>query len=190
MAKGKPARPKYFRSANEFRGWLLRNHGSAKELLVGFFKAGSGKPSLTWPESVDQALCFGWIDGLRRRVDGDRYTIRFTPRKPESNWSRINVAKVEALRKAGLMTPAGETAFAARAEHRTGVYSFEQRPQELSPAFQQRFKANQPAWDYYRSQAPYYRRTTAFWVMSAKQEETRLKRLAELMADSSAGRRV
>lgn len=180
----------YFPSPAAFRAWLKRHHATEKELLVGFFKVGTGKPSMTWSQSVDQALCFGWIDAVRRRVDGDRYTIRFTPRKPASNWSKINVAKVEALRKAGLMTPAGEKAVAARAEDRTGVYSFEQRPQKLPPAFQKQLRANSRAWEYYQSQAPYYRRTTAFWVMSARKEETRLRRLAQLIADSALGRRV
>lgn len=180
----------YFPSPAAFRAWLKRHHATEKELLVGFFKVGTGKPSMTWSQSVDQALCFGWIDAVRRRVDGDRYTIRFTPRKPASNWSKINVAKVEALRKAGLMTPAGEKAVAARAEHRTGVYSFEQRPQKLPPALQKQLRANSRAWEYYQSQAPYYRRTTAFWVMSARKEETRLRRLAQLIADSALGRRV
>lgn len=180
----------YFPSPAAFRAWLKGHHATEKELLVGFFKVGTGKPSMTWSQSVDQALCFGWIDAVRRRVDGDRYTIRFTPRKPASNWSKINVAKVEALRKAGLMTPAGEKAVAARAEHRTGVYSFEQRPQKLPPALQKQLRANSRAWEYYQSQAPYYRRTTAFWVMSARKEETRLRRLAQLIADSALGRRV
>lgn len=181
----------YFRSPDAFRAWLERHHATQKEILVGFYRVGTRKPSMTWSESVDQALCFGWIDGVRRSVDDERYTIRFTPRKPKSNWSRINMAKVETLRKAGMMAPAGEKAFAAREEERSGVYSFEQeRPMELSPAYQQRFRANRKAWNWFQSQAPYYRRTIAFWVMSAKREETREKRLATLIADSSRGRRV
>ena len=181
----------YFRSPAAFRAWLERHHATQRELLVGFYRVGTGKPSMTWSESVDQALCFGWIDGVRRSVDDDRYTIRFTPRKPKSNWSRINMAKVETLRKAGMMAPPGEKAFAAREEGRSGVYSFEQeRPMELSPAYRKRFRANRKAWDWFQSQAPYYRRTIAFWVMSAKREETREKRLATLIADSSRGRRV
>ena len=181
----------YFRSPAEFRAWLVKHHATEPELLVGFHKTATGKPSLTWSQSVDQAICFGWIDGVRRRVDEDQYTIRFTPRKPRSNWSRINITKVEELRKAGLMTPAGEQAYAAREEKRSGVYSFEQeRPQELSRGYQKRFRANRKAWEYYQAQAPYYRRTIAFWVMSAKKEETREKRLATLIADSARGRRV
>jgi len=181
----------YFCSPLEFRAWLEKHHGSETELLVGFYKVGTGKPSLTWSESVDQALCFGWIDGVRRSVDEQRYTIRFSTRKPRSNWSKINIAKVAALRKAGLMAPAGEKAFAAREEKRSGVYSFEQeRPSELSPAFQKRLKANREAWDFFQSQAPWYRRTCVFWVMSAKKEETRERRLTTLIADSAGNRRV
>ena len=186
-----PAKALYFHSPAEFRDWLSKHHATEKELLVGFHKVGTGKPSMTWSESVDQALCFGWIDGVRRSVDENRYTIRFSTRQPKSNWSKINIAKVEALRKAGLMTPAGERAYAARKEARTGIYSFEQeRPQELSRPYQKRFKANARAWTYFQSQAPWYRRTIAFWVMSAKKEETREKRLTILIADSARGRRV
>jgi uncharacterized protein YdeI (YjbR/CyaY-like superfamily) len=181
----------YFRAPADFRDWLAKYHATKRELLVGFHKSRTGKPSLTWSQSVDQAICFGWIDGVRRSVDEERYTIRFTPRTPRSNWSKINIAKVEVLRKAGLMTPAGEKAYAAREAERSGVYSFEQeRPRELSPAYQKLFRANKKAWEYYRSEAPYYRRTIAFWVMSAKKEETREKRLARLIADSARGRRV
>jgi uncharacterized protein YdeI (YjbR/CyaY-like superfamily) len=181
----------YFRAPADFRDWLAKYHATKRELLVGFHKSRTGKPSLTWSQSVDQAICFGWIDGVRRSVDEERYTIRFTPRTPRSNWSKINIAKVEVLRKAGLMTPAGEKAYAAREAERSGVYSFEQeRPRELSPAYQKLFRANKKAWEYYRSEAPYYRRTIAFWVMSAKKEETREKRLATLIADSARGRRV
>ena len=181
----------YFGSPLEFRAWLEKHHVSETELLVGFHKVGTGKAGMTWSESVDQALCFGWIDGVRRSVDEHRYTIRFSTRKPRSNWSKINMAKVAALRKAGLMTPAGEKAYAAREEKRSGVYSFEQeRPRELSPGFQKRFKANKKAWEFFQSQAPWYRRTITFWVMSAKKEETREKRITTLIADSAKNRRV
>ena len=181
----------YFRSPLEFRAWLEKHHGSETELLVGFHKVGSGKPGMTWSESVDQALCYGWIDGVRRSVDDHRYTIRFSTRKPRSNWSKINIAKVEALRRAGLMAPAGEKAYAAREEKRSGVYSFEQeRPKVLSSAFEKRFKANKKAWEFFQTQAPWYRRTSVFWVMSAKKEETREKRLTTLIADSAKHRRV
>jgi uncharacterized protein YdeI (YjbR/CyaY-like superfamily) len=185
------ARPIYFKSPAQFRAWLEKHHASRTELLVGFFRVATGKPSLTWPESVDQALCFGWIDGVRRSVDASRYTIRFSPRKPRSNWSKINLAKIAALRGAGLMHPAGEKAYAAREEQRTGVYSFEQeKPLQLSAAYLKRLKANRKAWDFFQTQAPYYRRTVVFWVMNAKKEETREKRLNTLIADSSRNRRV
>jgi uncharacterized protein YdeI (YjbR/CyaY-like superfamily) len=184
-------KPTYFPSPAAFRSWLEKHHATEKELLVGFHRVASGKPSMTWSDSVDQALCYGWIDGVRRSVDGSRYTIRFTPRKPRSNWSKINIAKIEALRKAGLMAPAGERAYAAREQKRSGVYAFEQeRPTELSPAYLKRLKADTKAWEFFRVQAPYYRRLMAFWVMSAKREATREKRLATLIADSSRGRRV
>lgn len=188
MAAGKPI---YFRSSAEFRAWLSKNHATETELLVGFHRVSSGKPSLTWPDSVDQALCFGWIDGVRRSVDDTRYTIRFTPRKLKSNWSRINIAKVAALRSAGLMRPAGEKAYSAREEKRSGVYSFEQeRPAQLSAEFRKMLKANRKAWEFLQAQAPYYKKVTAFWVMSAKREETRVKRMKMLIADSAKNRRV
>jgi uncharacterized protein YdeI (YjbR/CyaY-like superfamily) len=181
----------YFGSPLEFRAWLKKYHATETELLVGFHKVGTGKHGMTWSESVDQALCFGWIDGVRRSVDQHRYTIRFSARKPKSNWSRINIAKVAALRKAGLMFPAGEKAFAAREAKRSGVYSFEQeRPKELSPAFLKQLKANKKAWEFFQAQAPWYRRTVTFWVMSAKKEETREKRMTTLIADSARNRRV
>lgn len=181
----------YFKSPSDFRAWLEKNHATKTELLVGFFRVTTGKPSLTWPQSVDQALCFGWIDGVRRSVDETRYTIRFSPRKPRSNWSKINIAKVAALRTAGLMHSAGEKAYAAREEKRSGVYSFEQeKPMELSAEYLKRLKANWKAWDFFQAQAPYYRRVSAFWVMSAKREETREKRITTLIADSARSRRV
>lgn len=185
------ARAIYFRSAAEFRAWLEKNHATVAEVLVGFHRVSSGKPSLTWSESVDQALCFGWIDGVRRSVDATRYTIRFTPRKPRSNWSKINIAKVAALRSADLMRPAGEKAYSAREEKRSGVYAFEQeRPIELSAVYRKMLKGNQKAWGFFQAQAPYYKRLMSFWVMSARREETRVKRITRLIADSARGRRV
>jgi len=182
------AKPTYFPSPAAFRAWLDDNHATRTELLVGFHKKATGKPSLTWPESVDCALCYGWIDGRRQRVDDDRYTIRFTPRRPGSIWSNINVAKIATLRKAGLMRPAGETAFAARDHAKTGVYSFERaKAAELSPEDQQRFEANAKAWAYFSSRPPGYRRTAYHWVISAKKAETRAARLDTLIADSAAG---
>jgi uncharacterized protein YdeI (YjbR/CyaY-like superfamily) len=156
---------------------------------VGFHKRGSRRPSITWPESVDQALCFGWIDGVRKRVDDERYMIRFTPRKRSSTWSRVNVARVAELTEAGLMHPAGLAAFAARTEE--GTYSYEQREAAaFDPEREARLRADAAAWAWFSAQPPWYRRTATHWVMSAKREETRDRRLARLIADSAAGRTV
>jgi uncharacterized protein YdeI (YjbR/CyaY-like superfamily) len=181
----------YFASPAAFRAWLDEHHASKTECLVGFHKAGTGKPTLTWPESVDCALCYGWIDGKRKSVDGARYTIRFTPRKPGSIWSKINVAKVAALVEAGLMRPAGAKAFAARSDAKTGIYSFERaKAATLEPADEKRFRANKPAWAYFSARPPSYRRAAYHWVISAKKAETRASRLATLIADSAAGRHI
>ncbi|HEV7559420.1 MAG TPA: YdeI/OmpD-associated family protein [Kofleriaceae bacterium] len=181
----------YFESAAAFRAWLEANHASHREILVGFHKAGTGKPTLTWPESVDQALCFGWIDGRRQGVDAKRYTIRFTPRRARSIWSKINVAKVAALIEAKLMQPAGIRAFAARDDAKTGIYSFERdKAATLDPADEKRFRANTAAWAYFSSRPPSYRRAAYHWVISAKKAETRSSRLATLIADSAAGRHI
>jgi uncharacterized protein YdeI (YjbR/CyaY-like superfamily) len=181
-------RPLFFPTPAEFRAWLEQNHTSAGELSVGFYKRDSGKPSMTWPESVDAALCYGWIDGVRHSIDAVSYRIRFTPRKPRSTWSAINVRRVEELTKLGLMRPAGVKAFEARKGDKTGIYSYEQRKQaRLTPAYEKQFRANQKAWDFFQAQPPWYRRTAAYHVISAKQEATRQKRLAELIRDSAAG---
>jgi uncharacterized protein YdeI (YjbR/CyaY-like superfamily) len=183
--------PKYFRTSADFREWLERNHAKATELLVGFYKTSSGKPSLTWPESVDEALCFGWIDGVRKSLGEEAYTIRFTPRKATSIWSSINVAKVAALRKAGKMHPAGEAAFARRSAAKTGVYSFERsEAAQLGPDEARSLKANRKAAAFFGAQPPSYQRAAKHWVVSAKRPETRAKRLAALIADSAAGRTV
>ena len=181
-------KPIYFPSPAEFRAWLEKHHDSATELLVGFHKRGTGKPSMTWPESVDEALCFGWIDGVRRRVDEERYTIRFTPRTAKSNWSKVNLARVEELKKLGRMTPAGLRAYEQRSAKRD--YAYESRPKEFSPEFEKRLKANKKAWAFFEAQPPYYRKLMIFWVMSAKRDETRLSRLEKLLAASAAGKRV
>jgi len=178
-------KPTFFATPAEFRAWFEANHLSAKELLVGFYKRGSGKPSITWPESVDEALCFGWIDGVRKSIDDDAYTIRFTPRRPRSIWSRVNVAHVERLTQAGRMTKAGLAAFAAREEGRTGVYAFEQRRIELAAEYLRLFRAERRAWEHFQSRPPWYQRTSSHWVMSAKREETRAKRLT-ILIDCSA----
>jgi uncharacterized protein YdeI (YjbR/CyaY-like superfamily) len=182
--------PIFFESTAEFRAWLEAHHETATELWVGFYKKASGKPSMTWSEAVDQALCFGWIDGVRRSVGADGYANRFTPRKPRSNWSNVNVAKVEALTAQGLMMPAGVRAFELRDAARSGVYSFEKRPEALPPEYEAPFKEHPAAWAFFESQPPGYCRLATHWVTSAKREETRLKRLATLIEDSENGRRI
>lgn len=184
-------KPIYFRSSKEWRAWLEANHGTATEVFVGFHKRATGKPSMTWSEAVDEALCFGWIDGVRRSVDDTRYTNRFTPRRPGSNWSAVNIAKIEALEKAGRMTEAGRAAFSKRRDDLSKVYSYEQRYEAaFEPAAERRFRANRTAWSYWESQPPGYRATATFWVMSAKRAETREKRLTTLIDDSAARRRI
>ena len=180
----------HFNSASDFRRWLGRHHAAATELIVGFFKKTSGRGGLTYPEALDEALCFGWIDGIRRKPDADTYTVRFTPRRPGSIWSNVNVRHVARLRAAGKMQAAGLAAFAARDARKTGVYSFENRPQEFPAALERLFRANRPAWEFWRRQPPGYRRLAIWWVVSAKQDETRQRRLARVLADSAAGRRL
>jgi uncharacterized protein YdeI (YjbR/CyaY-like superfamily) len=187
-------KPTFFPTPADFRAWLERHHDTAPELLVGYYKKASGKPSITWPESVDEALCFGWIDAIRRTIDEESYTIRFTPRRARSVWSVVNVNRVAELTKLGRMQPAGLRAFQARDPKRSGIYAYEQQTrkqdQKLSPAYEKRLKANAKAWAFFTSQAPYYQRTASRWVMSAKKEETQLKRLATLIDDSAHARRI
>ena len=181
-------KPVFFASPAEFRQWLEKHHAQEVELSVGFYKRGSGRPSMSWPESVDAALCYGWIDGVRHSIDSVRYRIRFTPRKPSSTWSAINVKRVAELIELGMMRPAGMQAFAARKGDKTGIYAYEQRKQaKLPSAYEKQFRANQKAWEFFQSQPPWYRRTAVYRVISAKQEQTRQKRLAELIGDSAAG---
>jgi len=181
----------FFATPEKWRRWLEKNHARADEVWLGMHRKGSGTPSITWPEAVDEALCFGWIDGIRKSIDGTRYKNRFTPRKKTSNWSQVNIARVTALTKEGRMAPAGLAAFEARDPRRSGVYSFEQRENPtLGAAFEKQFRANRKAWEWFQAQAPYYRRLATFWVVSAKQEATRERRLATLIADSAAGRRI
>lgn len=181
----------YFKTPTAFRAWLSRHHRRTKELHVGFYKRGSGKPSITWPEAVDEALCFGWIDGVRHRVDDLRYTIRFTPRKPSSNWSVVNLRRIRTLKRQGRMRPAGLALFDQRDRRKSGLYSFEQRRQiKLAPRFVRQLRASPKAWAYYKAQAPWYQRTAAFWVMSAKQEPTRERRFATLIAASARRRSI
>ena len=183
--------PIFFATADDFRAWLEEHHASERELLVGFHKTGSGRPSMTWPESVDQALCFGWIDGVRRRIDDASYSIRFTPRKPRSTWSAVNVKRAAELIELGLMHPAGLAAFERRGDDRTAIYAYEQRKAaELEPAMEEQFRADEGAWAWFQAQAPSYRRAATHWVTSAKKPETRARRLRQLIADSKAGRPV
>lgn len=181
---------KYFKSPSDFRQWLAAHHARARELQVGFYKKDSGRPSITWEESIDQALCFGWIDGVRKRVDEIRYTIRFTPRKASSNWSRVNIRRVNELSRRGLMEPAGIEAFARRDQKKTKLYSYENEGQELDPLSKRKFRANQQAWKYFQAQAPSYRKVAYRWVMGARQAETKAKRLAILIKDSENNRRL
>jgi len=171
--------------------WLLQNHQSACELIVGFYKVGSGFPSLTWPESVDEALCFGWIDSIRRRIDETSYQIRFTPRKKGSIWSAVNVGRVNELIRSGRMQAAGLAAFEARSEKRTGIYSFEQEhPVRLDAEELRRFREDGVAWKYFEGVAPGYRKVMTYWVVSAKRPETRVRRFEQLVAACAEGRRL
>jgi uncharacterized protein YdeI (YjbR/CyaY-like superfamily) len=179
----------YFRSPAEFGAWLEHHHDSATELWVGYWKKATGKPSLTWSEAVDEAICFGWIDGVVRSIDDQRHIQRFTPRTPTSNWSVINIAKVERLRAEGRMRPAGEAAFARRRADRSAVYAYEQRANpQLEPEHEARFRADAAAWEYFMSRPPSYRKPALWWVISAKKPETRERRIATLIEDSAAGR--
>ena len=181
----------FFATPEAFRAWLAAHHQSSTELWVGFFRKGSGEPSITWPEAVDEALCVGWIDGVRKRVDERRYANRFTPRTPRSTWSAVNIARVAELTRLGRMQPAGLAAFARRTEARSGTYAYEQRESAaLEPAAEQTFRADATAWTFFQSQAPSYQRTIIWWVVSAKREETRRKRLAAIIAASAQGRRL
>ena len=183
--------PVFFERAEDFRAWLAAHAHDAKELLVGFHKVGTGTPCMTWSESVDQALCYGWIDGVRKRVDDATYTIRFTPRKPGSIWSAVNIDKVARLREQGLMTPAGEAAFALRSDDRSRVYAHEREtPAELDPADLARFQANGAAWAYFQTCPPGYRRQVLHIVTSAKKPETRAARLERLIEACAQGRRL
>lgn len=176
--------PTFFAKQSEFRKWLNKNHKKETELLVGFYKVDSGKSSMTWSQSVDEALCFGWIDGVRKSIDKDSYQIRFTQRKSTSIWSAVNIQKIEELTKKGFMQPAGLASFENRKEDKSKIYSYENEEVKFSSDFEKLFKANKIAWDYFQSLAPSYRKPSTNWVMSAKQEATRIKRLKGLIDDS------
>jgi uncharacterized protein YdeI (YjbR/CyaY-like superfamily) len=183
--------PKFFAAPADLAAWFAEHADAEPELLVGYWKKGTGRPSVTWAESVDEALCVGWIDGVRRRIDDDSYSIRFTPRRAGSTWSLVNVRRVGELTAAGRMRDAGLAAFAARRDDRSGTYSFEQRAEpRLDETAEETFRADQAAWDFFSAQPPSYRRTAVWWVVSAKRPATRERRLVQLMADSRAGLRI
>lgn len=182
--------PIYFKNQEEFRNWLEYNHQTETELLVGYYKVDSGMPGMTWSQSVDQALCFGWIDGVRRSIDEKRYCIRFTPRKPTSIWSKINIDKIRELKKKGLIYPSGLSIFNNRKKSKSGIYSFENEPAKFSENLEAGFKTNIIAWDFFKSQVPSYQKMITHWIMSAKQEKTRLARLEKLISASEKQNRV
>lgn len=182
--------PTFFTKQSEFRKWLEKNHKDKTELWVGYYKVGSGKQSITWSQSVDEALCYGWIDGIRKSIDENSYCIRFTPRKPTSNWSAININKVETLTKKGLMKPAGLESFANRKDAKSQIYSYENKPEKLSDDLEKKFKSNKKAWEYFRLQAPSYQKTAIYWVIIAKQDVTKVNRLDKLIKWSAEEKKL
>ena len=180
----------FFATQDAFRAWLEKHYKKETELLVGFYKVSSNKPSMTWTQSVDQALCFGWIDGVRKSIDDESYSIRFTPRKATSIWSAINIHKVDVLTKAGLMKLEGQKAFELRTENRSRIYSHEKEHAVLDPAYESQFKRNKLAWDFFNAQAPSYKKVMLHWIMSAKQETTRLSRLEKTITISEQQKRM
>jgi uncharacterized protein YdeI (YjbR/CyaY-like superfamily) len=182
--------PTFFRNPADLEKWLLRHHATAKELWVGFHKKHTGKPSITWPESVDEALCVGWIDGIRKTIDGESYAIRFTPRRRGSIWSGVNIRRVAVLADEKRMRPAGLAAFNARVENKSGIYSYEQRSEQLPEPYASALRRNPAAGKFFQAQPPSYRKMIGWWVVSAKQEETRRRRLKKLIAESARGRRL
>jgi uncharacterized protein YdeI (YjbR/CyaY-like superfamily) len=184
-------KPRYFATPEDFRAWLARNHGSVSELLVGFHKKGSGKPSIDWPQSVDEALCVGWIDGVRRSLGAESYTIRFSPRRPGSNWSSINIRRVGALKRMRRMKRAGIAAFERRSPDRSAIYAYEQRDTaKLAAAELRLFKAQSAAWELFSASAPSYRQRALYWVTSARRPETRKSRLLRLIVMTAAGEKL
>jgi len=182
---------RFFATPGDFRKWLKAHHGSAGELWVGFYKKDSGRTSITWPESVDEALCVGWIDGLRKTIDAESYKIRFTPRKKTSNWSAVNIGRVRELTKLGRMRPAGVRAFDSRKEEKSGIYAYENRKSAvLGKAEEKQFRARRKAWDFFQKLPTAYRQTLIWWIVTAKKEETRKQRLEKLIAESEARRRL
>jgi uncharacterized protein YdeI (YjbR/CyaY-like superfamily) len=185
-----PEDPRFFRAPADFAKWLVKNHGSATHLWVGFHKVGSGKPSVTWPQSVDEALCVGWIDGVRKRIDEHSYKIRFSPRKSTSIWSANNMKRVAVLTEEGRMGAAGLKAFEARRENRSGIYAYEQRPTDLPEPYAGALRKHRAASKFFRAQPPWYRQVMSWWVVSAKREETRAKRIVTLIEACTEGRRL
>jgi len=184
MTAPRHPRPVAFRAAADFRAWLARHHASETELVVRLFKVHAAARGMTYKGALDEALCFGWIDGVRRSLDDDSFSIRFTPRRARSIWSAVNIRRVGELEAEGRMRPPGQAAFRARTEERSRLYSFESKPVELAAPYARKFRARKRAWAYFKSRPPWYRRTSQFWVMSAKQEETRERRLEVLIACS------
>ena len=184
-------KPRFFATPEKFRVWLAKNHATAPELLVGFYKKDSGHPSIDWPQSVDEALCFGWIDGIRRNIDAESYSIRFTPRRERSTWSSINIRRVKVLSKEGRMSEAGLAAYLRRSKDRSAIYAYEQRATaELTPAETREFKASPGAWEFFANLAPSYRHKVLYWITSSAKPETRTKRLARIIAASAAGKKL
>lgn len=182
---------RFFTTPDEFRAWLAENHATATEIGVVFHRKASGKPTMTWSDAVDQALCFGWIDSIARRLDETSRVQRFTPRKPRSNWSAVNIRKVGELTARGLMTPAGLASFARREEARSGVYSYENRHMaSLDPEREAMFRTRVGAWEFFSKQPPSYRQIAIYWVINAKRDETRSRRLARLIDISARGGRL
>jgi uncharacterized protein YdeI (YjbR/CyaY-like superfamily) len=182
--------PVFFPTPNDLRKWFRRNHAKAKKLWIGFYRKDSGKPSITWPESIDEALAVGWIDGIRRSIDHESYQIRFTPRRRGSIWSAVNIRHAEALAKEGRMTAAGRKAFAARRENKSGICSYEQRRAELAEPYRSLFRKNKASWEWFAAQPPSYRKMISWWIVSAKREATRQKRLQALIAASARRERL
>ena len=183
-------KPRFFSSPALFRKWLEANHDSKNELLVGFHKKSSGKKSIIYGEALDEALCFGWIDGVRKNFDETSYTIRFTPRRARSIWSNVNVNHVERLKKEGRMHTSGLAVYKRRDPERTGIYAFENNSRQFSPEFEKTFRRNKAAWKFFEEQPNYFKKVAIFWVMSAKKEETRLRRLHQLLENAAKGIRA
>lgn len=182
--------PLFFKDQDEFRKWLEKNHQTENEIIVGYYKISSGKPTMSWSESVDQAICFGWIDGIRKSIDNESYSNRFTPRRNGSTWSNVNIRKAEQLIEKGLMTKAGLDAFNKRKPEKSGIYSFENSQGKLPDEFEKIFQENKEAWEFFNRQAPSYKRTAIRWILSARLEETRVSRLNKTISVSENKKKI